>query len=101
MPHAHSRAPVLVQNAARGALDVSPEVRGRRKVEVDAETVLDPRHDPIDGKGTPEAYRSRGSAFIRAILQNTKVNPDWTKDGVAKVVSTPRFHMQKRAVEPR
>ena len=53
MPHTHSRAPVLVQNAARGALD---EVRGRRKVEVDAETVLDPRHDPIDGKGTPEAY---------------------------------------------
>ena len=42
-----------------------------------------------------------GSAFIRAILQNKKVNPDWTKDGVAKVVSTPRFHMRKRAVEPR
>lgn len=60
MPHAHSRAPVLVQNAARGALDVSPEVRGRRKVEVDAETVLDPRHDPIDSRGTPEAYGSRG-----------------------------------------
>ena len=42
MPHAHRRAPVLVQDAARGALDVGPEVRGGRQVEVDAEAVFDP-----------------------------------------------------------
>lgn len=48
-----------------------------------------------------ELTEAGGSAFIRAILQNTKVYPDLTKDGIVKVVSTPKFHLRKRAVEPR
>ena len=37
-----------------------------------------------------------GSAFISEILRNTRVYLDLTKDGVVKVVSTPKFHRRRR-----
>ena len=48
MPHAHRRAPVLVQDAARGALDVGPEVRGVGQVEVGTKTVFNPSVLAVD-----------------------------------------------------
>ena len=42
-----------------------------------------------------------GSAFISEILRNTRVYLDLTKDGVVKVVSTPKFHRRRRTDEAR
>ena len=42
-----------------------------------------------------------GSAFISEILGNTRVYLDLTKDGVVKVVSTPKFHRRRRTDESR
>ena len=42
-----------------------------------------------------------GSAFISEILRNTRVYLDLTKDGVVKVVSTPKFHRRHRTDESR